>query len=199
MFRISAAVATAIALTAPAFAGGIADPAPAPVIVPIEPVEDWTGAYGGLQVGTFADATFLIGGEADTEATIYGAFAGYRYDFGRIVVGAEIDYMVGQGEVLGGGAFDYDVDYLTRFGIEVGYDLGDVLVYATAGIADIELTDQFGTTITSEGQFFGAGADYRLSDNFTVGAELLHHQFSDFPGGIELDALTFGVNVAFTF
>lgn len=189
-----------LATASPAFAGGAAEPAPGPVIVPSAPVSDWTGGYVGLQFGTTFDGTYTtVVSERDLEADVYGVFGGYRFDLGTFVVGGELDYMVGEGNIGAPAAFDFDVDSLVRLGIEGGYDFGNVLAYVTAGFASTQLTDQFGTTIDSDGYFYGFGADMRVSDRVTVGVEVLQHEFDDFGIGATIEALTFGLNVAFTF
>lgn len=204
-------VLTAIAAlaTAPAFAGGdVPNPAPPPVIVPVAAEQDWTGFYAGGQLDYIANAensASSIGFLTSFTGHLTGVFAGYRYDFGDIVVGGEIDYMVGT----------YDVDRISpsilllsptqevellRVGGELGYDFGDVLVYGTAGYAHITMDTGAGIN-DGPGMFYGLGVDYRVSDRVTVGAELLQHHFSDFPTATALDhdLLTFGVNFAITF
>ncbi|MEX3017172.1 outer membrane protein [Gymnodinialimonas hymeniacidonis] len=205
MLRSSLCITTLI-LSSPAFAGGVApQPAPPPVIVPV-PDEDWTEFYIGGQVDFVASTDISVGALDlyDLEGHLAGVFAGYRYDFGDIVVGGEIDYMVGTLEATNIApniflvAPDADVT-LVRVGGEVGYDAGPALIYGTAGFAHINFA--FGATPDNEsnGYFFGAGVDYRVAENVTVGAELLQHSFSDFGTALEFDMTTFGVNVAFTF
>lgn len=206
MFRISAPI-TAFLLATPAFAGGYVAPpvAPPPVIVPVD--QDWTGLYIGGQIDyianseSFTDDMFLV----SYDGYLAGVFAGYRYDFGNIVVGGEIDYMIGVQEVdeVAPNVFltQNEVDTrLLRIGGEVGYDLGDALIYATAGYAHLTLDFDFSPN-ESDGIFYGLGMDYRVSESVVVGAEVLMHEFSDFPTATALnhEILTVGLNVAFTF
>lgn len=199
MLRIALAT-TASLLAAPAFAGGAVVPVAPPVVIAAAPISDWTGGYVGLQFGTTLDSTITLAGTPnDLEADVYGVFGGYRFDLGTFVVGGELDYMVGEGDLTSPGAFSFDIDQLVRLGIEGGYDLGNALAYATVGLAQIEITDQFGTSDDSSGYFYGIGADIRVTDRVTIGAELLQHEFEDFGFPNELEILTFGLNVAFTF
>ncbi len=187
-------------------AGGVA-PAPAPIPVTVAPpAEAWTGFYVGAQIDFIADGEDVGGGvDAEFDGTLYGVFAGYRYDLGSFVVGAEIDYMVGSGDytpiVVGAAPVTQDIDYdrLLRVGAEVGYDLGQALVYGTAGYAGLEITTG-GATFDGDGFFYGIGVDYRVSQRITVGGELLQHEFNDFvvPDN-DLSALTVGLNVAYNF
>ncbi len=205
MFRFALS-AVALLIAAPAFAGGVApQPAPPPVIVPIAD-EDWTEFYIGGQVDLVASTDITVGplDLYDLEGHLAGVFAGYRYDFGDIVVGAEIDYMVGTLDVTNINTqilvVSPTVDMtLLRVGGEVGFDTGPALIYGTAGFAQISF--DFGATPANEsdGYFFGAGVDYRVSESVIIGAEVLQHSFSDFSSALEVEMTTVGLNVAFTF
>lgn len=201
------ALAAAALISAPAFAGGVAEPVVmAPVAAPA-PVAgtDWTGFYGGLQLD------FLTNGEDDGGATdgefdgiLYGVFGGYRYDFGNVVAGVELDYLHGSGDFetttgINAGDVD-DIDYqLTRVGVELGYDAGPALLYATGGYSYLEIDVPLGE-FEDDGFFYGVGVDYLVTDRITVGAELLHHQWNDFEvDDNDFSATTFGVNVGFQF
>jgi opacity protein-like surface antigen len=200
----------AIIATTPAFAGGVvatAERPAAPIAVSDPAPTDWTGFYGGLQLETFASGGLSVpaaGASVDMEGTVGGIFAGYRHDLGSYVVGAELDYMVGTAgyDLPGSAGFpDFDVT-LARFGGEVGYDFGRFLVSGAAGYANITL--ELGSASESlDGFYYGLGADYRLTDQITLGGELLRHEFDlDNTGataGTEFDLTTFGINVAYNF
>ena len=49
------------------------------------------------------------------------------------------------------------------------------------------------------GTYFGLGVDYPINERMTVGLEVNQHQFDDFGGGIELEPLTVGLNLAYRF
>ncbi len=193
------AATLAFGLASPAFAGGYVEPAaPHPVAAPVAQ-SDWTGFYAGGQFELIADGSFLEIGSPfafELDGLLFGIFAGYRYDLGTYVVGGEIDYLMGSGEQTGNffGPSDIDYDPLIRAGVEVGYDAGSALVYATVGYAHL------GTGDGSAGYYYGVGSDFVLSDTITVGAEMLQHTF-DGSGGVpsELDLLTLGLNVAYRF
>ncbi|PWK59951.1 outer membrane protein [Roseicyclus mahoneyensis] len=190
----------AILAAAPAFAGGTAPapaPAPAPVIVtPTSVGVDWSGPYIGLQYDMI-DGSAVVGGGFDGDA--FGLFGGYRHDFGRFVLGGEIDYMVGSLD-FAVPPFNVDVDGLLRVGIEAGYDAGRTLIYGTLGYVDLDLNIG-GISIGDDGFFYGIGIDYLVTDNITLGAEILRHEFSNFAGvaGSNLDVTTFGINIAYRF
>ena len=188
-----------------ALAGGLAEPSAPPAVIPAAPAStDWSGAYAGLQFGILTNGDLTSpGGDFTVDGNVYGVFGGYRYDFGQFVVGGEIDYMIGSGDVTDaiGAVTPTDFDRLVRVGVEAGFDAGRALVYATAGYAMIDLGFAAGST-DSSGHFYGVGLDFLATDRVVVGAELLHHRFDDFSGGFvgsDLEVLTVGLNVGFRF
>ncbi|NNK16673.1 MAG: porin family protein [Sulfitobacter sp.] len=184
---IKATAATLVATTAiggAAYAGSLQDPvvetpviAPAPVAVSGE----WTGFYTGLQLG-YADIDGDGGLEGDDNT--YGFHAGYDYDFGDFVLGGELDYDKADIDLNAGAA---RIDSIARLKLKGGYDLGNTLIYATAGVARAD------TSVGDEtGPFAGLGISYKVTDRYTVGAEILEHRFDDVGGiaGNDLDATT---------
>jgi len=191
------AVSTAL-LSSVAFAGSLAEPIVEPVATPVfEPVAvstDWTGFYGGLNLG-YGDVDTNIGVNGDDMT--YGLHVGYDYDFGNnFVLGAELEYDKADIDLTDAdGAVAADVDSVTRLKLRGGYDLGRTLVYATAGVAEVD------TSLGSEnGEFFGVGVAYKVTESFTVGGEVLEHRFDDINGsGVDADATTFNVRGSFRF
>ncbi|GAA5068924.1 outer membrane beta-barrel protein [Roseibacterium beibuensis] len=199
-FALPAGIAALSLVALPALAGGLAEPAPEPAYVPTPapaPVSaDWTGFYAGgqLEYG-MADAEGA-GLDEEENGMLGGVFAGYRYDFGSYVLGAELDV----------NAADIDIDNVGtlesvyRLGVEAGYDAGPALIYATAGAAYASIDALGGGTLEDDGYYYGVGMDYAVTDTVTVGAELLRHEFEDFDGtGIDAGATTFGINAALRF
>lgn len=181
-----ASVAQAGSLDQPTAEAPIATPPPPP---PLPVSGEWTGFYTGLQLGyAEMDGVAPLNGND----TGFGFHAGYDYDFGSFVLGGELDY--DQFDLdLGGAA---SVDSVARLKVRGGYDLGDTLVYATAGVARAD------TSVGDEtGPFAGIGVSYRVTDRYTVGAEVLEHRFDDVGGtpGNDLDATTFTIRGALRF
>jgi len=166
--------------------------APAPIVA--RPDGDWGGFYAGAQLGwgnVYSDGAGLGGNGA-----IGGVFGGYRYDFGRAVVGAEIDYSAANIDLAAG---DNSLDSVARLKLQAGYDLGRALVYVTAGGARAETT-LGGDSVSDSGWFAGLGMDYNLSDTWSVGGEVLTHRFDDFDNsGIDVKATTVQARVAYRF
>ena len=185
---------------APAFAGGLNDVAPEPVLAPVAaPVEydaggDWGGAYVGAQLG-YGDID-SNGAGLDGNGAIGGVHAGYRADFGKFVAGAEIDYDIADIDI---GTTAGSLDNVARLKLMGGVDLGRALVYGTVGAAYADATVG-AAELSDNGTFAGVGMDYAVSDRFTVGGEYLMHKFDDFDGsGVDLDVDTIKAKVSFTF
>ena len=89
-----------------------------------------------------------------TSENNFGAFLGYRHDFGRIVGGAEIGV---NGD-------------LRSLEAQVGLDLGKVLPYAFAGVGDLDGVS---------GKTYGVGADMALGKNLLVGVKTTRGEFDD--------------------
>lgn len=185
----------ALALTAPAFAGGYSAPvqeqpviAPAPVL-PVAGT-DWTGGYAGATIG------YGWGSDAldDADDMTYGVFGGYDYDFGSFVLGGELEYNATELE-----NDTANLDDLTRLKLRAGYDMGPALVYGVVGAAYAN-ADIDGSSYSDTGYVYGIGMDYAVSDNMTVGAELLQNEFDEFDNsGSDLSATTLGARVSFRF
>lgn len=176
----------------PTFAGGptevIPEPVlvPAPVAAPVDTGGEWGGAYvgAGLGYGDVSSSTDTL----DGGGILGGVQAGYRYDFGKAVVGGELEYDITDID-LGTAAGD-QLDSVARLKAMAGADLGRTLVYGTAGYAYAEASVG-GASLADDGWFAGLGADYAITERLTVGAEVLAHKFDDFDAsGIDLDATT---------
>lgn len=185
--------ATALA-TAPAFAGNTSAPTPEPASVFEAPVAfaspNWTGFYAGGQLG-YADVDTNIGG-VDGDDILGGIVVGYDYDLGDWVVGAGLDYDFADVD-LGGAA---SLENVFRAKVRGGYKIGNGLVYATGGYANADtdvLSDE-------DGYFIGAGYEHLLSNKFSLGGEVIYHEFDNFNStGIDVDATTVQVRGTFRF
>jgi opacity protein-like surface antigen len=160
----------------------------APVAVAPAPMGgDWTGAYGGLSLGN----AWLNADNLDDSEMVYGVHGGYDYDFGLFVLGGELDYQTGDNLALGA----TEVDDVVRLKARAGYDLGQTLVYGVLGAAQVNTSDADDT-----GWVAGLGAEYKVTDNVSLGAEYLYHQFDDFDGtGVDIDADTLSLRANFRF
>lgn len=199
MKTIAALIASAAFVT-PALAGGPTTPVPEPDVVPaaapyVAPGMDWSGAYAGAQLG-YGDVD-SNGGGLDGNGWLGGVHAGYRWDMGNFVAGAELSYDLADIE-LGATAGD-QLDDVAALKLSAGRDFGRTLVYGTLGAAYASASVG-GADLSDNGFLYGLGMDYAVSDRVTVGGELLQHQFNNFDGtGTDLDATTLKAKVALRF
>ncbi len=198
MKKIAAALAT-FAIVSPAFAGGPVEVAPEPTVeatyAPAAPAGiDWTGFYAGAQLG-YADIDSSTG-TLEGNGYLGGIHAGYRWDFGSYVAGAELDYDSANIDL---GGTTGTLDDVARLKLLGGAKLGNSLIYATAGAAYASATVG-GTELSDNGVFYGAGVNTAVSERWTVGAELLQHDFNNFDGStVDLDATTLSAKVGMRF
>ncbi len=204
-YLLSAAAASAL-MAGTAFAGNIQSTpmetvlAPAPM--PINASPNWTGFYAGGQLG-YADVDLSAGGNSiDEDGLIGGLVGGYDYDLGNWVVGAGFDYDWTDVTFSGGG-LTLDVDSIWRAKLRGGYKIGNGLLYATAGYAKMEASASgFGVAVSGDddGYFVGAGYDHLVTDNMSLGGELLYHEFDDFESsGVDAEVVTAQVRATFRF
>ncbi|MBI1416736.1 MAG: outer membrane beta-barrel protein [Limimaricola sp.] len=198
--RFILASALAAVMVAPAaFAGGMAPiVAPEPVAVPVmAPPSDWSGFYVGADVGTISASLAGVAQRyqiPDISGTLYGVHAGYMYDMGSIVVGGEGFYGKTTAEYMG-----YKLDSLTLLKLKVGYDAGQIMPYAVAGMGNYSITGP-GFDATDNGTFYGLGANFRISDRLFANAEFLQHKISDFDGtGYDADLTSVTAGLSFKF
>lgn len=207
-----AAAIPALLLAAPAFAGNLEEPVVEPVIaqpVQVQPISDWTGFYLGAQAGygkassINADANSLLDLTHDAfslkpDGGLGGVHAGYLYDLGQWVVGGELDYdwagIKDSASVAGidpvteedaVGDVEVKIKNIARAKAIVGYDLGDGLLYGTAGAfrAKAEASTPFGSESKSKnGWMAGIGYKHKFTENWIGGVEALYHKKSNFAG-----------------
>lgn len=188
--------ATLMALAVPAFAGNLSapvieQPVAAPAPAPARLDGDWTGVYGGLQYGggdVVTDGT----NDLDGQGGLGGAHLGYDYDFGQFVLGGAVEYDAGEIKLDSADT----LESITRLKARAGLDLGNGLAYLTGGAARAT-AENLGT---SDGGFYGLGYEHKVTDNVTLGAEVLEHTFTDFNDtNTDLDATTAQLRASYRF
>ena len=186
----SAAIAALSATCA--LAGNFTPPPPAPA--PSQPrLVDWTGFYVGAQAGFIDIDSNAVGVEGD--GGIVGLTAGYDHDVGRGVVGVALDYDVMDVTLTPGVDAESVFRAKLRSGVKTG-STGSGLVYVTGGYAEVDTTGLG----TQDGSFLGMGYEHLVSDGFSVGGEVLFHDFSNVNNTtLDVDARTFQIRGAFRF
>ncbi|MCY1125609.1 outer membrane beta-barrel protein [Frigidibacter sp. RF13] len=196
LFKAGLALAFGATLAVPASAGGLSAPqSEAPVVAPapiIAPSADWTGGWVGAKLG-YGDASY---GANDGTGATYGIAGGYDWDFGQWIAGVGLDW--DKTNIDLGNAGD-NLDSIARLKFRAGADLGRTFLYGTAGAARAK-ADIGGASVSDNGWFGGVGLDYALTNQWTLGGEILTNRFNDFGNtGTDLDATTASVNLGFRF
>lgn len=197
---LSALIAAPIvAFAGAASADGLTTPQVAQSVTPVATSfgtqgRDWTGFYVGGSLG-YADVD-IDGTDGDFEGAVFGGHVGYNYDLGNIVIGAELE-AVGANDVTQDNG-SLELDSILRAKVRAGYDAGQFLPYITAGVAQAEFSGG-GVDLEDDGPFYGVGVDYAYTDEITIGAEYLRHDFDDFDGGQDIEVDTFSLRVSYNF
>ncbi|MDQ0393164.1 outer membrane protein [Labrys monachus] len=201
IFALAIAAALSLGSTAALAADLAAPPAEpqAPVVMPYT----WTGFYVGAHAGygwgrERDDQSHLFSqtpppppppDKLDLEGFIGGAHAGYNYQVGPFVLGAEgdIDYAA----ITASGPFSYNggtvvgnlrlrTDLQGSARVRAGYAIDKLLIYTTGGVAFANAklsTNGAGPSNTHVGWTIGGGFEYAFTDNWIGRAEV---RYSDF-------------------
>ena len=182
-----------------------ADLPPAPGIAQpmVTPAYSWSGYYIGGQVGYARDSTksqlqtpagaVLAVWNYTANGVIGGAYSGYNWQLGGLVIGVESDVEGSNlnktsGPVIGlysGSKLDWQVSLRTR----VGFAADRTLFYFTGGLADASLghslydashSVSFTTNTNRLGYTVGGGIEHAVTDNL-VGR--IDYRYTDFGAG----------------
>ena len=141
-------------------------------------VHNWCGPYLGGQLGY--QWTSATNSPARPSGIAGGVRAGYNWQTGSVVYGAETDLNFSGAEDRFAG-WKFSNPWFGTLRGRAGYAFSNVLVYGTAGLAFGELRAQtFGWTEshTSAGWTIGAGAEVGFAPNWTAKLEYLYIDLS---------------------
>lgn len=125
---------------------------------------------------------------------IGGLTAGYDWQFGNFVAGVGFDADLADLNV--GDPAAATLERVYRLKARAGYSFGDGLLYATGGGAGADI-DGFGY---NTGYFIGAGYEHMVTNNISLGGEVLYHEFDDIGDtAIDVDATTFQIRANYRF
>jgi outer membrane immunogenic protein len=164
--------------------------------VAVVPLQDWTGFYVGAQIGygwgdasgaQNAGGTFfpVVPYTIDAAGALAGGHAGFNYQTGALVLGAEADL---EASNLNGSSvvaafnqtyfFNTEADTLASIRGRAGWTHGRLMLYGTGGVAwghvttpPLDRLDGWRTGWTA-----GAGAEYALARNWSAKIE---YRYSD--------------------
>lgn len=154
-------------------------PAPAPA-APIAAASPFSGAYIGVHAGYS-----LLTDESSFNGWLGGVHGGFGQVMSGAYLGIEADWSMNTANVTGTDgeiAFKYQNDWLGSVRGRVGLPMGNLMPYATAGIAWGKFkgreTDGETTVADSETQRLwvaGAGLEYALTNTMNLRGEWLHY------------------------
>ncbi len=135
--------------------------------------QDWSGFYGGLQIGR---GDFGLDGAASVRDNTYGVFGGYNQDFGSYVLGLELEAERTNITIAGGTDLD------NQYGVKAraGYKVGNGLIFGTLGYAVAE-TSNLGS---GSGATYGIGYDHAINDRMFLGLEYQRHDIGSLNGAV---------------
>jgi outer membrane immunogenic protein len=214
---VTAILATALAMAAPAGAADLGRPLPMKAPPPAAPFYDWSGFYVGLNAGYgWGDSHWTtLSVPYNTSGGLIGGTIGYNWQTpSRIVLGVEGD--IDWTDINGGGGCVLvgpcrtNNNWLGTVRGRAGFALDRFMPYVTGGAAfgDIKGTTPFGSaTSTQAGWALGGGLEVGLSRNWSVKVEYLHVDLGSFtcavctpaPSSVNFNAdiVRGGVNVRF--
>jgi outer membrane immunogenic protein len=194
MKKLLSGFALATTLAVPAMAADL--PVKAPVAVPYVAMYNWSGFYIGGHAGYGSgDVTVSAGGfevSRDGNGFVGGLQTGFNWQSGRWVFGIEGSVSFFNNDDSGACAFaafpavvtcDTEVKHFWRAGGRVGIAAGDTgnwLLYATGGFARLQFKTSGLTaagvvfesnTVHHHGWYGGAGFEWGVAPNFTIGVE----------------------------
>lgn len=183
-----------------AMAGGMAAPVTEPQVTAVAPVMtnapayDWTGFYSGVSLGF--GKSYTSGIKQDGTLHIGGVNLGYRHDYGSFVVGGELSY---DKDNINVGSSRKTINNTTALKLIAGTNLGRTLVYGTVGVARANAT-LAGVAASDTGYSVGIGADYALSQQWTIGGELSANRYNNFnKSGVTLKDTALEMKVGYRF
>ncbi|MHA6296949.1 outer membrane protein [Devosia sp. CAU 1758] len=152
-------------------------------------VMQWNGFYagvsGGYGWGTTINSPALPGGVTDNNSGGWslGAQAGYNMDMGGFILGGEADLQwanIGYAEPIAGGTFEARTDFYGTLRARAGVPIGQVMPYATLGVAYGRGTAQENTGVVvwqsanHIGWTAGLGLEAQATANLSFKAEYLY-------------------------
>lgn len=225
MKKVLIAAAGAMAFASMAQAADLPYRKDAPEAYDYAPAFSWTGFYAGgtagIGFGSFSGSEQYFG--TSPIGGLYGFTAGYNYQQGKLIVGAEGDFAFGHvgsaaAPPMGGSSTGVARDFFTARA-RVGYAVVDrAIIYGTGGYAGADIRGSVSSPYSNpalaldqssiaNGWTLGAGVEYAITPHFSLKGEYLYASMGNntfFGGtpvsvssGLNLNVLRGGVNYRF--
>jgi outer membrane immunogenic protein len=168
-FRIAAAALAVACVAVPPALAQDAPPLPA-----APALYDWTGIYVGVNAA-YQSATATLPATDTITGALAGGQIGANYQFGKIVVGGEID---GDWSSLKG---DFSIPWLATARLRVGAAYDRIWYFATGGLATLKYTPSINTGLpavsaTQTAWVAGVGSESAVNRNVVLQFEVLYLQ-----------------------
>ena len=170
---------------------------PSPDITELDQGE-WAGGFVGIAYGHFSGDVDLSQGAAPSlpleHSTFATGFGGYSWQTGRVVYGVEVAFSAVD-QPFENGAGTNRLSEMVDASARLGVASEDLMLYGLIGASQstFEALGPSGQTeAEAAGYRLGFGAAYRLSDNFSVGAQFMHREFQD----VDYDPLAAPANIS---
>ena len=136
--------------------------------------------FSGIEIGPDLGVALGAAGSANISGPAGGAHIGYNFQTNHVVGGIESDVTFGSIRSGSLGSASFSQNFLSSARVKGGYVFGNLLAYGTLGPAwsttDYKyLGDSSGQTV--KGLAFGIGAEYPITRNVSLRAELLRYNF----------------------
>ena len=136
--------------------------------------------FSGVEIGPDLGVGLGTAGSVNISGPAGGAHVGYNFQAGRVVGGVEADAIFGSIRSGSLGSASFAQDFLSSARVKGGYVFGSLLAYGTVGWAwsTTDYKDPSGSSSqTVKGLAYGVGAEFPITRNVSLRAELLRYDF----------------------
>lgn len=136
--------------------------------------------FSGVEIGPDLGVALGAAGSANISGPAGGAHVGYNFQANHIVGGVEADAMFSSIRSGTLGVASFSQDFLSSARVKGGYAFGDLLAYGTLGWAWSTTNYKYEGVSSDEtvtGVAFGVGAEYAITRNVSLRAELIRYDF----------------------
>lgn len=154
----------------------------------------WTGGYVRSNMGAANVKSNVPGLNLQNTAPFAGATVGYDIDLKDWVVGASADIDMTDTSVTSRSATE--LDRIWRLKLRGGYKVGKGLIYGTGGYANAHINN----VGEDSGYYIGGGYEHQFITNFSIGGEILYHEFNNFSNtNTDIEVISYQVRGTFRF
>jgi len=185
MRTVFTTAATLFAIATTAHAGNPDMPEVQPLAVAAPSITDWSGAYLGVSAGLEFGEYDRYGNTLDyldtyqIDGGMYGGFAGYNFQSGAFVYGAELAYSLGDAHQSTSIYLNDSLDNVIDIKARAGFAFGNMLAYGVVGGSFGNWSNADTNNVYAfSGMVYGGGIDVQFGNGFFGGVEYLARNVS---------------------